>query len=286
MEVMLNMIRMEMYRMFKTKCMYIIWFILAAGILFTTGLSAEEMKIFSMEEKQEMYEYAMGKEESDNVNLGMDVTVPTKPGENVSVFDLFYANIKGKFIALFMVIFTVLYTTADLTSGYVKNIAGQVSQRGGLVIAKALSLFVYTVMSLLIFFLCQTLSNLLFFEEFTLGPVKQFAAYVGIQLLLHYGLLMIVMGVAIALRNNVISMVIAVCFCMNVLMIFYNFLDQLIAKLGVKEFHIVNYTVSGKMLMLGMDISAKTASASIAVAIFFSAAAVAICSMIFQRRDV
>ncbi len=283
---MLNMIRMEMYRMFKTKCMYIIWFILAAGILFTTGLSAEEMKIFSMEEKQEMYEYAMGKEESDNVNLGMDVTVPTKPGENVSVFDLFYANIKGKFIALFMVIFTVLYTTADLTSGYVKNIAGQVSQRGGLVIAKALSLFVYTVMSLLIFFLCQTLSNLLFFEEFTLGPVKQFAAYVGIQLLLHYGLLMIVMGVAIALRNNVISMVIAVCFCMNVLMIFYNFLDQLIAKLGVKEFHIVNYTVSGKMLMLGMDISAKTASASIAVAIFFSAAAVAICSMIFQRRDV
>ncbi len=34
---MLNMIRMEMYRMFKTKCMYIIWFILAAGILFTTG---------------------------------------------------------------------------------------------------------------------------------------------------------------------------------------------------------------------------------------------------------
>lgn len=283
---MLNMIRMEMYRMFKTKCMYIIWFILAAGILFTTGLSAEEMKIFSMEEKQEMYEYAMGKEESDNVNLGMDVTVPTKPGENVSVFDLFYANIKGKFIALFMVIFTVLYTTADLTSGYVKNIAGQVSQRGGLVIAKAIALLVYTVMSLLIFFLCQALSNFLFFDEFTFGPVKQFAAYVGIQLLLHYGLLMIVMGVAIALRNNVISMVIAVCFCMNVLMIFYNFLDQLIAKLGVKEFHIVNYTVSGKMLMLGMDISAKTASASIAVAIFFSAAAVAICSMIFQRRDV
>ena len=283
---MLNMIRMEMYRMFKTKCMYIIWFILAAGILFTTGLSAEEMKIFSMEEKQEMYEYAMGKEESDNVNLGMDVTVPTKPGENVSVFDLFYANIKGKFIALFMVIFTVLYTTADLTSGYVKNIAGQVSQRGGLVIAKAISLFVYTVMSLLIFFLCQTLSNLLFFEEFTLGPVKQFAAYVGIQLLLHYGLLLIVMGVAIVLRNNVISMVIAVCFCMNVLMIFYNFLDQLIVKFGIKEFHIVNYTVSGKMLMLGMDISAKTAFASIAVAIFFSAAAVSICSMIFQRRDV
>ena len=127
--------------------------------MFTTGLSAGEMKTYSMEEKQEMYEYATGQTESENVNLGMDVTVPTKPGEEVSVFDLFYANIKGKFIALFMVIFAVLYSTADMTSGFVKNIAGQVRDRGGLVISKAVSLFVYTVLTLLIFTGVQTLSN-------------------------------------------------------------------------------------------------------------------------------
>ena len=137
---MLNMIRMELYRMFKTKSMYVIWLVMAAGILFTTGLSAGEMKTYSMEEKQEMYEYATGQTESENVNLGMDVTVPTKPGEEVSVFDLFYANIKGKFIALFMVIFAILYSTADMTSGFVKNIAGQVRNREGLVISKAVSL--------------------------------------------------------------------------------------------------------------------------------------------------
>ena len=102
---MLNMIRMELYRMFKTKSLYVIWLVLAAGILFTTGLSADEMKTYTMEEKQEMYEYATGQQKSDTVNLGMDVTVPTKPGDTVSVFDLFYGNIKGKFLALFMVIF-------------------------------------------------------------------------------------------------------------------------------------------------------------------------------------
>ena len=123
---MLNMIRMELYRMFKTKSLYVIWLVLAAGILFTTGLSADEMKTYTMEEKQEMYEYATGQQKSDTVNLGMDVTVPTKPGDTVSVFDLFYGNIKGKFLALFMVIFAVLYSTADMTSGFIKNIAGQV----------------------------------------------------------------------------------------------------------------------------------------------------------------
>ena len=44
---MLNMIRMELYRMFKTKSMYVIWLVMAAGILFTTGLSAGEMKTYS-----------------------------------------------------------------------------------------------------------------------------------------------------------------------------------------------------------------------------------------------
>ena len=70
---MLNMIRMELYRMFKTKSLYVIWLVLAAGILFTTGLSADEMKTYTMEEKQEMYEYATGQQKSDTVNLGMDV---------------------------------------------------------------------------------------------------------------------------------------------------------------------------------------------------------------------
>ena len=110
---MLNMIRMELYRMFKTKSLYVIWIILTAGIIFTTYLGAEEWKDYTMEEKQEQYEYATGQREGDQANFGMSVTIPTKPGDDVSVFDLFYANIKGKFIALFMVIFAVLYSTAD-----------------------------------------------------------------------------------------------------------------------------------------------------------------------------
>lgn len=238
---MLNMIRMELYRMFKTKSMYVIWLVMAAGILFTTGLSAGEMKTYSMEEKQEMYEYATGQTESENVNLGMDVTVPTKPGEEVSVFDLFYANIKGKFIALFMVIFAILYSTADMTSGFVKNIAGQVRNREGLVISKAVSLFLYTILTLLLFTGAQMLSNALFFDEFVFGPAKEFFQYAGLQILLHFALLMIVMCIAVVLRNNVISMTIGVLLCMNVLVIFYSFLDRLIAKMKIQDYEIYSY---------------------------------------------
>ena len=283
---MLNMIRMELYRMFKTKSLYVIWLVLAAGILFTTGLSADEMKTYTMEEKQEMYEYATGQQKSDTVNLGMDVTVPTKPGDTVSVFDLFYGNIKGKFLALFMVIFAVLYSTADMTSGFIKNIAGQVRDRRGLVFAKGVSLFVYTVLTMLIFTGIQTISNALFFDELVFGPVKEFLQYAGIQTLLHFALLIIVMCIAIVLRNNVISMMLSVCLCMNVLVIFYSFLDNLIAKAHIKNFHVLEYTVTGNISFLETNVTAKMAVTALAVSIAFVIVMIEVCSTVFMRRDV
>ena len=283
---MLNMIRMELYRMFKTKSLYVIWLVLAAGILFTTGLSADEMKTYTMEEKQEMYEYATGQQKSDTVNLGMDVTVPTKPGDTVSVFDLFYGNIKGKFLALFMVIFAVLYSTADMTSGFIKNIAGEVRDRRGLVFAKGVSLFVYTVLTMLIFTGIQTISNALFFDELVFGPVKEFLQYAGIQTLLHFALLIIVMCIAIVLRNNVISMMLSVCLCMNVLVIFYSFLDNLIAKAHIKNFHVLEYTVTGNISFLETNVTAKMAVTALAVSIAFVIVMIEVCSTVFKKRDI
>lgn len=283
---MLNMIRMELYRMFKTKSLYVIWLVLAAGILFTTGLSADEMKTYTMEEKQEMYEYATGQQKSDTVNLGMDVTVPTKPGDTVSVFDLFYGNIKGKFLALFMVIFAVLYSTADMTSGFIKNIAGQVRDRRGLVFAKGVSLFVYTVLTMLIFTGIQTISNALFFDELVFGPVKEFLQYAGIQTLLHFALLIIVMCIAIVLRNNVISMMLSVCLCMNVLVIFYSFLDNLIAKAHIKNFHVLEYTVTGNISFLETNVTAKMAVTALAVSIAFVIVMIEVCSTVFKKMDI
>ena len=283
---MLNMIRMELYRMFKTKSMYVIWLVLAVGILFTTGLSADEMKTYTMEEKQERYEYATGQRESETVNLGMDVTVPTKPGDTVSVFDLFYGNIKGKFLALFMVIFAVLYSTADMTSGFVKNIAGQVRDRRRLVFAKGVSLFVYTVLTMLIFTGIQTVSNALFFDEFVFGPVKEFLQYAGIQTLLHFAFLMIVMCIAIVLRNNVISMMLSVCLCMNVLVIFYSFLDNMIAKAHIKNFHVLEYTVTGNISFLETNVTAKMAVTALAVSIAFIIVMIEVCSTVFKKRDI
>lgn len=281
---MLNMIRMELFRMFKTKSLYVIWMVMAACVFLTNSLSAEEILTFSMEEKQEMYEAAMDGEESGN--LGMDVTLPTKPGEDVSVFDGFYANVKGKFIALFMVIFTVLYATADITSGYVKNIAGQVRNRGNLIFAKAAALLLYVVLTMLLFIGVQMLSNAISYQKLVMGPGKEFFQYAAMQTLLHFALVMVIMCVAVVLRNNVISMMISVCVCMNVLIMLYGVVDQAVEKLGIHDFHMMDYTVSGKIVTLGMNAAPKTIGMAALVGIVFIVVMLAISMTVFQKRDI
>ena len=251
---------------------------------FTNSLSAEEILTFSMEEKQEMYEAAMDGEESGN--LGMDVILPTKPGADVSVFDGFYANVKGKFIALFMVIFTVLYATADITSGYVKNIAGQVRNRGNLIFAKAAAFLLYVVLTMLLFIGVQMLSNAISYRKLVIGPGKEFFQYAAMQTLLHFALVMVIMCVAVVLRNNVISMMISVCVCMNVLIMLYGVVDQAVEKLGIHDFHMMDYTVSGKIVTLGMNAAPKTMGMAALVGIVFIVVMLTISMTVFQKRDI
>ena len=281
---MFNMIRMELFRMFKTKSLYVIWMVMIACVFLTNSLSAEEIITFSMEEKQEMYEAAMDGEESGN--LGMDVTLPTKPGADVSVFDGFYANVKGKFIALFMVIFTVLYATADITSGYVKNIAGQVRNRGNLIFAKAAALLLYVVLTMLLFIGVQMLSNAISYQKLVMGPGKEFFQYAAMQTLLHFALVMVIMCVAVVLRNNVISMMISVCVCMNILIMLYGVVDQAVEKLGIHDFHVMDYTVSGKIVNLGVNAAPKTIGMAALVGIVFIVVMLAISMTVFQKRDI
>lgn len=282
---MLNMIRMEVFRMFKTKSLYVIWAAMAACLFFANSLSAEEIQTYTMEEKQEMYEAAMSDEDEDII-FGMYVTLPTKPGEAVSVFDGFYANVHGKFVALFMVIFTVLYATADITSGYVKNIAGQVKNRGNLILAKSVALLLYTIFTMLLFTGAQMLSNAVLYNEFVMGPGKEFFQYAALQTLLHFALIMVIMCIAVVLHNNVISMMISVCLCMNVLVMLYGVVDKAVTKIGIQDFHIMDYTVSGKIVNLGMNAAPKTMGMAVMVGVVFIVVMLAISMTVFQKRDI
>ena len=284
---MFNCIKMDLYRMFRMKSFYVIGIILAAATFFTTSMSVLDYNMMKEEAGQnsQVYEQETSSDE-EPVNLGMDVTIPTRPGEMVTVYDQVYANLHGKFIALFMVIFAVLFSASDLSSGYIKNIGGQMKNRGNLILSKAVALFIYTVLTMLFYLCIQTVAQAVCFHELQLGSLRDLAVYSAIQILLHYVLLLICMAITIITRSKVFSMAFAVLFCMNVMVILYSTVDKILARFGIEDFNMLQYTVTGRMALLEMAPSAGGCVKALTVAVVFGRAVLALSSKILRKRDI
>ena len=126
---MINMIKMDLYRLRRTKSMYVIWAIMALVILFTTAMSKMDGEQLAETATQMGAIVVEQEEETETTNIGMAIELPENTGNTITVYDMVYANVQGKAVALFIVIFAVLFATCDLISGYIINIGGQVKSR-------------------------------------------------------------------------------------------------------------------------------------------------------------
>lgn len=314
---MLNMIKMDVYRMFRTKSMYVIWIILLASALLTSFLAKIDYDAANKEwEKQQAVESQadtdtdmqaadvvnaqdieqqqaadsnkeqLSQQNTDNVNLGMSVELPTEPGKKVTVMDVFFSNAQGKFYALFLVIFAVMFATADIKSGYIKNIGGQVSQRGMLIASRAVALALFTAITFAGIFVFQAAANMLAFKCVVWGNWKEIIPYFLTELTLHYAFVLICMAIAVIIKNNVISMTLSVCLTMNIMSIVYAFIDYVVNRKGLHNFSIYKYTVTGRMAMLPMNAGRDDVVSSMCVAAAFIIIMLSLSSYIFQKRDI
>lgn len=261
-----------------------IWIVLAAALLFTTILCKTDYEILN--EADAVQQEQVAELTTENINVGMMVTLPTEPGEKVTVFDIFFGNSQGKFYALFLVIFAVLFSTADISSGYIKNIGGQVQSRGALAISRAIALAVFTIMTLAGVFVFQAVANGIIFGYLEWGDARAILLYFATEVVLHYALVLICMTIAVTLKNNVISMVIAVCLTMNVMTIVYGLVNNAIQKMEIQNFQIYEYTITGKLSLLPMNPGGKECLAAFGVALAFIVAAIVAGSVVFQKRDI
>ena len=276
---MLNMIKMDVYRMFRTKSMYVIWIILLASALLTSFLSKIDYDAVNKEwERQQAVE-----SQADTDGQAADV-VNAQDIEQQQAADS--NNAQGKFYALFLVIFAVMFATADIKSGYIKNIGGQVSQRGMLIVSRAVALALFTAITFAGIFVFQAAANMLAFKCVVWGNWKEIIPYFLTELMLHYAFVLICMAIAVIIKNNVISMTLSVCLTMNIMSIVYALIDYVGNRVGLHNFNIYKYTVTGRMAMLPMNAGRDDVISSMCVAATFIVIMLSLSSYIFQKRDI
>ena len=239
---MLNMIKMDVYRMFRTKSMYVIWIILLASALLTSFLSKIDYDATNKEwEKQQAVESQadtdtdmqaadvvnaqdieqqqavdsnkeqLSQQNTDNVNLGMSVELPTEPGKKVTVMDVFFSNAQGKFYALFLVIFAVMFGKQQILRAVILRILRTGVTKDSLLF-QGLRLPYLQQLPCRGYLYSRQQRICLRLNVWVWGNWKEIIPYFLTELMLHYAFVLICMAIAVIIKNNVISMTLSVSY--------------------------------------------------------------------------
>ncbi len=296
---MFNAIRMDVYRLFKTKSTYIILVIMLAMSVMGTGLMSVMTEMTGAERQQVQTEqmsdnadYAgeddQFNEDTEGAQSQLSVSVSEiDPDENDnSVLSFAMSDISGLQAGLFIIIFTVLFSMADINSGFIKSIGGQVKGRGVLIVSKMAAIAIFTTIVIIADFLTELIAVNIFFDDAVVGSASEIVRLLSSQFVLNFALAILMMAIAIIIKNNVVSMIIGVCMCSGIFELIFMGINYLMDKIGFSDFDINNILITGKIqnVTIGAD-AADIGYALLTAAIYIAVSVLAVYN-VFKHRDI
>lgn len=296
---MFNAIRMDVYRLFKTKSTYIILVIMIAMSVMGTGLMSVMTEMTGAESQQVQTEqmsdnadYAgeddQFNEDTEGAQSQLSVSVSEiDPDENDnSVLSFAMSDISGLQAGLFIIIFTVLFSMADIHSGFIKSIGGQVKGRGVLIVSKMAAIAIFTAIVIIADFLTELIAVNIFFDDAVVGSASEIVRLLSSQFVLNFALAILMMAIAIIIKNNVVSMIIGVCMCSGIFELIFMGINYLMDKIGFSDFDINNILITGKIqnVTIGAD-AADIGYALLTAAIYIAVSVLAVYN-VFKHRDI
>lgn len=296
---MFNAIRMDVYRLFKTKSTYIILVIMLALSVMGTGLMSVMTEMTGAKRQQVQTEqmsdnadYAVEddqfNEDTEGAQSQLSVSVSEiDPDENDnSVLSFAMSDISGLQAGLFIIIFTVLFSMADINSEFIKSIGGQVKSRGVLIVSKMVAIAIFTAIVIIADFLTQLIAVNIFFDDAAVGSASEIVRLLSSQFVLNFALAVLMMAIAIIIKNNVVSMIIGVCMCTGIFELIFMGINYLMDKIGFSDFDINNILITGKIqnVTIGAD-AADIGYALLTAAIYIAVSVLAVYN-VFKHRDI
>ena len=296
---MFNAIRMDVYRLFKTKSTYIILVIMLALSVMGTGLMSVMTEMTGAKRQQVQTEqmsdnadYAVEddqfNEDTEGAQSQLSVSVSEiDPDENDnSVLSFAMSDISGLQAGLFIIIFTVLFSMADINSEFIKSIGGQVKSRGVLIVSKMVAIAIFTAIVIIADFLTELIAVNIFFDDAVVGSASEIVRLLSSQFVLNFALAVLMMAIAIIIKNNVVSMIIGVCMCTGIFELIFMGINYLMDKIGFSDFDINNILITGKIqnVTIGAD-AADIGYALLTAAIYIAVSVLAVYN-VFKHRDI
>ena len=213
---MLNVLKMDLYRLSRTKSA---WLMILLGVVFTifsTFMIKEDIKNMQSD-RQYMETVQAGQESYENsgkptINIGYNCNTKYQWAEKnhrISVWDLFNVNMASRTYLLFIGIATAIFVYAEHKNGFIKAIAGILPSRSGFALSKFISTGIYTIVYFVIIFIFQAISSAVVFGYVNFGFSVEFMKFTLVILLMHLSFTAIITSLGIVTQSSGLPVFIA-----------------------------------------------------------------------------
>ena len=283
---MLKVIKMDLFRMYKSKYTYIV--LLAAILMMAASVFMTKQDIDYYKQTPSALETLQ--RDGDEVNWGIyigRVSPEWCTGEKIPLEELVAVNIKSKLLLMFLTAFIVLFAGNEIKSGFIKNIVGQTRHRRELVVGKLISIAVFTVVLLLTAVLTVMLGSAISFGYVYVKEAEKLAAYLGVECLLHIAYGSVVLLLVYLLRNMVVCMLAGILLAAGILQIVDAFLLSIIPHLKeIAGFSIMNYLSSGNVGLISILSGGSVYLKAVIVAAVTLILAGGFSALIVEKKDI
>lgn len=286
---MLNLIRMDLARIFKSKSSLYIFLGMVLAFILTLGLvhyTVKEMPEMNNTESSENLT-----EDSKNTNNGVYLEVEEDRLEDLSGTgeDFVISSFSQTTYLIFLVIFGSLFFTSPYANGFIKNFLGMVKSKPSYIIATFLVAAIYVSVSFAIGAGILTIGTPFINEgmfEFT--DYGRLFKVLAVELLSHLSYLSFILLIANLTRSTPITLMISFLYPT----ILFNFLVGIGGKiLGLfvnlpDDFNLASYLNIGNIMDKSFYSTNDVLTRSVIVALVICAISLVLSSVIIKKKDI
>lgn len=218
---MINLLKMDLNRFFSNKIMYVLLLVFIAFQIFG---------IFMLKQ------YAQPAVQGEMLISSM----------NESQFIQMMLGQTPSWLLMYIAVFSVYFYITEYNSGFYKNYISMKNARRNSVLSKILILGIFTMLMFLAMLMADLIGRSLFFGHTTIGDLGYFIKLLIGQFILHWAFSIVVMCVAMIIKNVIAIIVIGIVLSLNALGMVIGALESLISDTNLSSYLLVNTITSTK----------------------------------------
>lgn len=247
---MINILKMDLYRLFRSRTFWTFLGVTVVLAIANTFFTKVNLDIIAENDSMMALQ-----EDTVNINIGVHAGFKQEwLSSDIYASDFFASSIGTRIILLICSICIPAFVYAEVKSGFVKNIAGQLSNKGILVASKIFVSGLWLLLIMALFSITSLVSGeIIWGDRFVIGGILSIVGIFSLQYLLHFMFAIVICTMSVNGTRD--SYIFGMACALGGMASIYTVINKLIDYVTGNNIDVSKYMIDTNIIRITSDMS-------------------------------